>query len=237
MLFLIISVAKYFVSPALIEILGSVSNTNGEIEVFNADETETLRIKAYSGSFYLSNSGEIIYPQKDTLKNSCSGWIHINPSEFSLPPKQKIIVRYTVLIPEINEEYWGAIFFESVNVPKVWTPIIIAPRIGISVYVTPANIQSVQADIVSIFLKDGFIHFTIKNEGNVKIRPKISYHLKELGKEIGISDSLSGGVIFHGYERTYKINRILKKGSFYFSVEIDYGGSEIIKGEKIFEIR
>lgn len=237
MLFLIISIAKFYVAPASIEIFGSDITHNGEIEILNADENETLRIKSYSGSFYLNNYGDIIYPNKDTISNSCSKWIYLNPSEFSLPPKGKLTVRYTILIPEISEEYWGVIFFEAVNVPKVWTPIVIAPRIGVSVYVIPPTIQTIQADIVSIFFKDGFCYFTIRNEGNVKIRPNIKYHFKELGKETTITDSILGTVIFHGYERTYKINRILKKGSYYISVEVDYGGSEIIKGEKIFDIR
>ncbi len=237
MFLLIISVAKFLVTPAIIEVAGSNTIQNGEIEVFNADDVETLRIKCYPGSFYVNIEGEIEYPKNDTLKNSCARWIHLNPSEVSLPPKEKIMVRYSVVIPEIYEEHWCSIFFEAVNIPEVWTPVIISPRIGISFYVLPTNIQSIQADIKSIFLKDGFIHFTLKNEGNIKIRPKIWYEIKEMGKDNVLRDSIPGGVVFPNYERLYKINRRLKKGNYYFSVEIDYGGSEIIKGEKIFDIR
>lgn len=237
MFLLIISIAKFLVTPASIEVIGSKTIQNGEIEVFNADDVETLRIKCYPGSFYVNIKGEIEYPKKDTLKNSCARWIHLNPSEVSLPPKEKIMVRYSVTIPEINEEHWCSIFFEAVNIPEVWTPVIISPRIGISFYVLPTSIQSLQADIQSIFLKDGLIHFTLKNEGNIKLRPKIWYELKEMGKDNFVRDSILGGVIFPNYERIYTINRFLKKGSYYFTVEIDYGGSEIIKGEKIFDIR
>uniref|UniRef100_A0A7C4UCL8 Uncharacterized protein n=1 Tax=candidate division WOR-3 bacterium TaxID=2052148 RepID=A0A7C4UCL8_UNCW3 len=235
-LIFLIGAGGFLVEPARIEIIGSDFTYNGELSVLNVSEKETLRIKGYTGDFYLNENGEIVYPDKP-IQYSCSGWIYLNPSEFTLLPGEKKVVRFSVLIPEINIEHWGVIFFESISVPKVWTPIIVSPRVGVSVYIQPPNFQNIQADIKSMFIKNSFVHFILKNVGNVKIKPKIRYEFKEIGNEKKIIDSIPGGIIFPEYERIYKINRILKRGSYYISIEIDYGGSEILKGEKIFEIR
>ncbi len=238
MLLLFLSVSKFLVTPPKLEIVSPGGDITEVVSVYNLDKTHQLRIKAYTGDWFLSRDGKIMYEKSGKLSLSCSPWITINPAEFNVPPDGKVDVRITVSVPDtIKKGHWGVVFFESVPIPGAWVPTIrIAGRIGLTVYVSPGNVSYMGGEITSLNYSKDTVEMGFLNNGDIWLKPKLILRaIKPDGSTI--VDSTKPVLVLPGYQRILKIPFSLKKGDYTLQVDVDYGGSEILRAEKTIKVR
>jgi len=239
MLNLLISVSL-LVSPLRLEVTSHPGVVTREISVKNGDAYNEAVISVYKGDWNLSKDGNILYYPADSLSNSCSEWITINPSEFVLAPGAVQEIRVTFEIPsETKGGYWSVIFFEG-KPPEdeEWTPLVrLAGRVGITTYLDIAGTTFKEAEIKRMELeKSGELKMQVQNKGNIWVRPEIEYWVKRGEKEI-YRDSLSSSVILPATTREYQLTfegiKILKGDE--ITASVDYGGDKILEGVKKIE--
>ena len=238
MILLLFSVSKFLITPPKLEIVAPGGEVTEIVSVYNLDKTHPLRVRTYTGDWFLSMDGKIMYDKPGKLPLSCSKWIITNPSEFEIPPDGKVDVRLTITIPDtIKKGHWGVVFFESVPISEVWVPTIrIAGRIGLTVYVSPGGILSTGGEITSLDYSGGKIEVGFKNTGDIWLRPKLVFRAINKGKTARV-DSAQAGIVLPDYTRIYTYDFSLKPGKYTIQVDIDYGGNEILRGEKVIEVR
>jgi P pilus assembly chaperone PapD len=236
MLNLIISVSL-LVSPLRLEVSAYPGVVTREISVKNGDEYNEAIVTVYKGDWNLSKGGKILYYPSDSLPNSCSGWITINPVEFVLAPGEVKDIRISFEIPpESKGGYWSVVFFESKPPEKEeWTPLVrLAGRVGITTYLDIAGTTFKEAEIKKMELEEsGELKMEVQNKGNIWIRPAVKYWIRRGEKEI-YRDSLASTVILPETTREYKLNfediKPLKGDE--IVARVDYGGDKILEGVK-----
>ena len=236
MLNLLLSVSL-LVSPLRLEVSSHPGVVTREISVKNGDAYNEAIVTAYMGDWNLSDEGKILYYPADSLSNSCSGWMTINPAEFVLAPGEVKDIRITFEIPsESKGGYWSVIFFEG-KPPEdeEWTPLVrLAGRVGITSYLDIAGTTLKEAEIKRMELEEsGGLKMEVSNKGNIWVRPEVKYWVKREEKEI-YSDSLGSSVILPESIRKYELKfegiEILKGDE--IIARVDYGGDKILEGVK-----
>jgi len=239
MLNLLISVSL-LVSPLRLEVTSHPGVVTREISVKNGDAYNEAIISVYKGDWNLSKDGKILYYPADSLSNSCSEWITINPTEFVLAPGEIKDIRITFEIPsETTGGYWSVIFFEGKPPEEEeWTPLVrLAGRVGITTYLDIAGTTFKEAEIKKMELdKSGDLQMKVQNNGNIWLRPEVEYWVRRGEKEI-YRDSLSSSVILPATTREYQLTfegiKILKGDE--ITASVDYGGDKILEGVKKIE--
>lgn len=236
MLNLLISVSL-LVSPLRLEISSYSGVVTKEISVKNGDAYNEATVNVYKGDWNLSKDGKILYYPADSISNSCSPWITINPTEFVLQPGAVQEVRVTFEIPdETKGGYWSVIFFEGKPPEQEeWTPLVkLTGRVGITTYLDIAGTTFKEAEITKMELgKSGALRMEVQNKGNIWLRPEIEYRIKREGKEI-YCDSLDSSVILpetiREYQLTFEGIKTTKGDE--IVARVDYGGDNILEGVK-----
>jgi hypothetical protein len=236
MLNLLISVSL-LVSPLRLEVSSYPGVITRELSVKNGDAYNEAIVTIYKGDWNLSKEGKILYYPADSLPNSCSPWITINPTEFTLAPGEVKDIRITFEIPsESKGGYWNVIFFEG-KPPETeeWTPLVrLAGRVGITTYLDIAGTTLKEAEISIMELEDnGELKMEIQNNGNIWIRPKVKYWVMR-GEEEIYRDSLKSSVILPKTIREYqlKFESIETIKGDEITARVDYGGDNILEGVK-----
>jgi len=239
MLNLLISVSL-LVSPLRLEVSSYPGVITRELSVKNGDAYNKAIVNIYKGDWNLSKEGKILYYPADSLSNSCSPWVTINPTEFVLAPGEVKDIRVTFEIPpETTGGYWSVIFFEG-KPPETeeWTPLVrLAGRVGITTYLDIAGTTEKEAEIKKMELeKNGDLKIEVQNNGNIWIRPVVKYWVLRGEKEI-YRDSLKSSVILPETEREYQLTfegiEPLKGDE--IVARVDYGGDKILEGVKVIE--
>jgi hypothetical protein len=236
MLNLLISVSL-LVSPLRLEVSSHPGVITREISVKNGDAYSEAIVNIYKGDWDLSKEGKILYYPADSLPNSCSPWITINPAQFTLAPGEIKNIRVTFEVPpESKGGYWSVIFFEG-KPPEAeeWTPLVrLTGRVGITTYLDVVGTTLKEAEINKMELEEnGKLMMEVQNNGNIWIRPRVTYWIMR-GEEEIYRDSLKSSVILPETVREYqlKLEDIeTKKGDEIVS-RVDYGGDKILEGVK-----
>ena len=236
MLNLLISVSL-LVSPLRLEVSSHPGVVTREVSVKNGDAYSQALVNIYKGDWDLSKEGKILYYPADSLRNSCSPWITINPAEFTLAPGEVKEIRVTFEVPpESKGGYWSVIFFEG-KPPETeeWTPLVkLTGRVGITTYLDVAGTTLKEAEIKKMELEEsGKLKIEIENNGNIWLRPKVTYWIMR-GQEEIYRDSLKTSIILPETVREYRLKLEdieTKKGDEIVS-RVDYGGDKILEGIK-----
>jgi hypothetical protein len=239
MLNLLISVSL-LVSPLRLEVNSHPGVITREVSVKNGDAYNEAIVNIYTGDWSLSKEGKILYHPTDSLTHSCSAWITINPAEFTLAPGEVKDIRVTFEIPsESKGGYWSVIFFDG-KPPETeeWTPLVrLAGRVAITTYLDIAGTSRKDAEISIMELEEsGDLKMEIRNNGNIWVRPKVTYWIMR-GEEEIYRDSLKSSVILPETVREYqlKFEEIKTIKGDKITARIDYGGDKILEGVKAIE--
>ena len=102
--------ASLSISPAYLHIDLSKNNPSGTFTVSNLSNVDQT-YRARSMHFEISSTGSIVPIEPDQF--SLAKAIKFNPKEFTLPPKSKRKIRFTIINRNLKDpkEYWGAIEF------------------------------------------------------------------------------------------------------------------------------
>jgi len=105
---------RCFNISCILEVSFDRGRPSGQFIISNiGDAEERYRVRSVHFTFLKDGGVRRIQPDEHSL----ASWIKFNPTEFTLPPKTKRAVRYTI-IPKGKlkaGEYWGAMELESLN--------------------------------------------------------------------------------------------------------------------------
>jgi hypothetical protein len=225
------------VSPSLFELKIPPGKTfTDSVRVVNVTDA-TTDIIVYLSDFDLSEEGKIRFYDAGTTEFSLKDHVRVNPTSFTLEPGEEKWVRFSLRMPanQVGEAQ-GIIFFQTVP-RKVKSPtgrrVLVAARIGSTVYAAMKPTINMSADIVNILFRrgnePGTLEYTaiVHNDGNTHIRPKGKLTLfdpsgkKTIVPDINEKNSsiLRNGVrLFEGV-----LSGSFPEGMYRATVELDFG--------------
>ncbi len=144
----------------------------------------TLNLIASFYDWNLDEKYELETYQRGTLDSSFDGYLRFNPRRFTLSPGESQIVRFTITIPEEenNRERRGIIFIEHedlLDVAEIGAAIV--TRIGTTVYAVPAEQEFIftlkETQIIKNDLGDIFGAYLTSNDGEIHVRYRVKYSI------------------------------------------------------------
>ena len=192
------------------------SNAPLTVKIYAADATTTAE-----GAFTLS-----------PLKEGIALWLIPFETKITLPAKTQTAIPFNINVPidAPTGDSVGAIVVEEVNAPaENPTGVTIVSRLGARVYVTVAGETKEKLEILKLEkLKIGSennssLNLTIKNEGNVILRPEASVTVLGLfgARELrlgNLGQVLAGKTV----DQTLSLDKI-PSGALWASVKLNYG--------------
>ncbi len=229
---------RIFVEPARVEkfyLKGKVYT-----EVFMVESREApSHIEVYAEDFIINEKGEAEFKKK--LKGySLKNFVKISPRAFDLEANEKKEVRVSFTLPDTMRtlEKWCMIIFRGYPRLERVPQIRIVREIGVPIYaiLPQGNVKS--AELLDMGFKSNEPYFVVYNLSPVHIRTKGKVYIEEKGKIIWEKPFLNFVILpFQKRRYKFKIGNNIKKGKYKLICEIDYGTEEILKGEKIIEIK
>jgi len=196
-----------------------------------------VHVKTYQNDWTVDDNNKIQFFPANTFGFSSSDWFYINPIEFNLEPHSEQNIRITQRVPDsVLGEYRTMIFFETTPFsPTPNSMIQFNSRIGCAIYSAILGTVSINGDITNIKYskKKSSIIASFKNTGNMHCRVKTNLIIFENGKNI-YKRSIPSQLVLPGKTQNINIpiDTYLSKGTYRIKVTMDYGGKELLQGEK-----
>lgn len=228
---------KFTVSPPKYELFVSKSETKTFTVTVNNLGDSIMHVKVYPSDWILDFDSRLKFLPPGTVKNSCSGWLYINPQEFNIEAGSYTEVRVTMNVPEDSYgDYWSLLFFESSPIISPDKPAVaFNSRLGCTLYASINGTLSRNGEITSMEYspKQNNVKVGFSNTGNMHLRLKGFLQILRDSTVI-YEKNMSEQLILPETERTvlFPVETFLSKGTYTLKVNIDYGGSEILEGEK-----
>ncbi len=243
---------KMNIDPPRVEIaVNPGQEESGHIAVFNDDEDEPMHVKAYINDLVYLPDGSNDFLTPGSTPWSVADWLKIGPTEFDIAPQEEMKVRYIADVPEgVEGGRYGVVFFE-VSPPleklKGKTGAAINIRLGCIFLITVKGTEQYNAELEDLVVgkpdENGVLEIrcTIKNNGNVIIRPNgplkfIDSSRTEIG-QLQVNEEKSG--ILPGTSRQFFARYDKAKivpGEYFAQVVLDYGGDVLLGGQASFKI-
>jgi len=240
------------VDPPRVEVsISPGEEAGGSITVVNYDELESIHVKVYINDLvYLPDGSNDFLPEGSTPW-TVSDWLKIGPTEFDIPPAGEMKVRYIAEVPKgVTGGRYGVAFFEvspPLAVLEGKTGAAINVRLGSIFLITAAGTEKYIAGLQDVRVgkpdKDGAfdIYCTVKNGGNVLIRPNGPVKIIDSSKteiaEFLLNGSKSG--VLPGTDRQFSLKYDqgkLAPGEYFVQIVLDYGGEDFLGGQIGFTI-
>ncbi len=186
LLFALVSAASAFSinvdPPSLWLSVKPGSSTSGKIIVENRGNDD-INVKAYAQDWVYAKDRSKEFKKAGTAKYSCSNWIAIYPSDFTLASKKSQEVSYTLTSPtDASGGYYSVIFFES-RIPDLTgiqkrSNVVMSGRIGAIVYLDTDGRSDKLASIKTLSVEgpdtNNHINIDIQfaNDGNTILSPE-----------------------------------------------------------------
>lgn len=206
------------------------------IVVHNTSKKDALYIKVYWEDFmYIPPfTGKKKFLPSGSTEYSCSKWVKLPLSEFTLAPLGKKNINYTVRIPDDAEGgYYSVLFFETgAKKPEGKIGLSIVSRLGSLFFIETDN-KNKNARVNGIVaIRNGF-RGNFLNEGNVIMIPKCVYYIlggDGLVEERGEIDKF---YLPPGEKKEFDITLPdnLKEGKFTVVLTFDLGGGNSLVKE------
>ncbi len=243
---------KMNIDPPKLEIsVNPGEGQSGYISVFNDDENEPIHVKTYINDLVYLPDGSNDFLPVGTTPWSVADWLKIAPTEFNIPPKGEMKVRYRVDVPKGAEGgRYGVVFFETsppLDKLKVKTGAVINVRIGSIFLITVKGTERYNAELEDLAVgkpdeKGVFeISCNIRNNGNVIIRPNGPVKIIDSSKieiaELELNEEKSG--VLPGTSRQFSVKYDKGKiapGEHFAQVVLDYGGETLLGGQAAFNV-
>ncbi len=88
----------------------------GSLEVQNPDDV-AAEIRLYQTDYFFYADGTVRYDEPGLLPRSNAKWVTFSPQQAVIPPKESIVVRYTVTVPSdetMRGTYWSMLMVEEI---------------------------------------------------------------------------------------------------------------------------
>lgn len=225
-------------SPTYLEISGAHGERlKGYFTVYNTGK-EPLDVSVYFRKYFKLNEN-----RKIGVKN----WLHVRPMRFKLGTEGSREVKYIVQVPEKGiGEVMSLIFFKAPSSPGS----NVSMSFGVSIYVGIEGTKVVKGKIEDVRLRRVIIPsgnvppyynvtVSVKNEGNVHIRPQIKMDLYRERKKIKMVDLPFGWPVFpnesYNYQCSLDLNGSRLEPGYYLShIEVSFDGQVLKKKTAFF---
>lgn len=239
---------KLTVSPSLLELAVEPGGSlEGAIKV-EGDADEPMRVRVSVGDLAVDPQGNLSFPEPGSSRRSLAGWLAVAPAEFTLSSGRTQYVRYRLRVPkEIAGSYWGVIFFQTVpagSVDKGQIGVLTSARLTtvLCASTTRGGVRDGRiTDTTVQVLDQGRLRFsaTFENLGTLLVHLRGRYEIKEAktGKAVA-RIPLEEKIVFPGAVRTLtrEWQGDLAPGSYLLLAVIDYGGKNVVAGQRAFKI-
>ncbi len=235
--------AKFTISPPYFELFLKPKEIKTIIITAENAGDSTIHIKIYPNDWDLDTDDSPLFVEANTFENSCSNWFYINPMEFNLEPHSDKDIRITLQVPEnVFGEYKSIIFFETTPYKKNPNSMIqFNSRLGSAIYVSIIGTVSKNGDIIGIEYneKDSYAIALFENTGNMHCRVTANLKIYDFKNKLIYEKDISSQLSLPGRTKKIKIpvDTYLNSGSYTFKIRIDYGGNELLEGEKTIIIK
>jgi len=239
----------FTVTPPRIEFEGIPGETCiGTFTVINLGDTEEeIQISLFDWT--IDTEGIIQQKPPGTLERSLCPWVILSDWQFKLSPRESKDVEVRLEIPDDPAEgsHWGMVVVSGNPVPIEAEGGQFIMRVNVTYgvclyYTNPVSVTraGIISDVsLSSDSEDGHaIRFAFKNTGNTVLRPQGYILIRDASGadvcEINVDEFfvLPGGIC----KVTEKIEEDLPEGNYLAIVVIDYGGENLVAGQRVFEI-
>jgi len=181
-IFPLISSASISVTPSLLELkIPPGKSFTDAILVTNVGSSR-VNVIVYLSDFQLNAEGNIAFSEAGTDMYSLVSCLRVNPTSFSLEPKEEKWIRFTITTPEdVTGELHGIIFFhtQSSQLKRIEDKkVLVSARIGTTIYAASKTTIAPSSEITDILIKqdpmDSTFYYSIiyHNNGNIHLRPQ-----------------------------------------------------------------
>jgi len=228
------------VVPSIVKLSIPPGESKGDVfEIHNGGEEEVYVEISFKDWILKDNTRKFAEP--GTHSRSLCKWITLEEESFTLGPKQKRTIRYTIDVPEnAKGGYWGLVCFNSRPLTR-GKGIRVASQLVSFVAVEVEGTLKKELKITQISaenVKDKGVRLKaeLKNLGNVPLfqpSPVGKFKIKDKDNNIIAQGKLEGLMILPNEKGEYTSEYFkLDKGKYETTVFFDYGGPKLI-GKKI----
>ena len=223
------------ISPAFVDLSLDKGRPSGQFLISNVgDEEERYRINAVS--YFVTADGGVREVPPD--EHALSTWIRFNPKEFTLPPKSRQTVRFTIIQKGVARpgEYWAAMELESLkttmgrgkNPQGQDMKVEVIPTILVPIFAKAGKVHYAGAvsDVkVVILQKDQRVESLVGNTGEGRITLSGTYEIVTAGGELVDQGVLGKALVLPGGERKFsaRLNKKLSAGTYVVRVRYQAG--------------
>lgn len=180
------------------------------------------------------------------VNRSAADWIDVDTNEFTLEPKEKREIQFSISTPpNVEGTHWATIYVRSepLTAEREGTTIVAIKRFAIKIYQTITGTTRKKAFVTefsSVTRTIPKFNLKVKNEGNVQLEFKGELRLRDETGEVVDTIDINSFPLLPGYERqiTLKGEEITKlsAGKYNAVVVLDYGGENRIGKTVSFQV-
>jgi len=228
----------FTVSPPEVSAAVPVAQETTDVVTVQNTSATAVRFKAYLADWTVAATGADTVFEPNGFARSCSPWTQVNPVEFEIPPGAKQDVRVTVGPPPgAGGGYWCMLYVESAPIPSSWSSKVqLNARVGVRVFADIAGTEVRNCEMVDLRLdtgKDLRLTAAARNTGNTPVRLKGTMEIKgKDGKTVWQTECNQLALPGQEVGFSAKPDVPLPKGEYLAVLNVDYGGAELLVGER-----
>jgi hypothetical protein len=172
---------------------------SGVVVVRNLGDAQE-EIKVYATDYRFYCDGKNFYDEPGNSERSNAGWVTFSPKRVFVPPKEDVIVNFTVQVPQsdsLRGSYWSVLMVEPIpktslesNMPERTIGITAVMRYAIQIVsnVGEAGARKIRFFDSKIVKEDTtrFFQIDLENTGERLLKPEVMVQLfNDQGKEFG----------------------------------------------------
>ena len=228
-------------------------STQGTVNVYNeADFPINVWVEFSDWKFKNDDPGKIDFVSAGTTPYSCADWIHIDPMQFELAPKESKKVNYTMTYPpSAKGGYYAAVFFvadpkevaaQEGEEKKAKMAVTYRVRLAMLVYNevkgTTRKVTLTSFDVSRPKEKTLSIEYAMKNDGDGYVRSEGKFHIMDDQGKIYASGTLNAAKMQQGESAkgTGEWIGSLPDGEYSVVLTLElkpFGGDVIVKEKRI----
>jgi hypothetical protein len=235
--------ASFMLAPPRVELSlrpGSRQNVKLAVltKVGEGGPDEVMYMRFYVVDFELSNTGEVVFREPGSLKQSASNWIDLETRDFQMHPDERRMIDMNIRVPGAPAGgYYSAIVLEQLPVGGIMRgqKVVHTVRFVTLVELTVEGRGSLQRDAAITKVNVGRVGekrgsgftVTVENRGNVHIRGSGQLMVKTAGggRLASLPLEAGRGTILPNGSRDFTavLDRLLPTGNYVAEAVIKYG--------------
>ena len=239
--------ASIAVAPTKVEIDANKVRNNyatTAIEI-KGDKTKTMRFRAYSGYFTVSDDSKVVIHEKKGDPMDISGKVRFVPSEFTVPPgkSQKLRINIANIKNLPDGESRAILYIEDVQPKEIDVPnnygigaqLILKTRVGVPIYVDKGKFTK-QAEVQDFkIVKEKNVYYTqmkVKCLGNSRVRYSGKYQIikgRKLIAEYPLYSDMVGVGKTHATKQKIDTSNIKEAGEYTLRMVLQYFDEKGVK--------